>query len=217
MTETPLAVDIISDVVCPWCYLGKRRFERGAAEAGIAIEVRWRPYQLDPTIPPEGLDRRDYIIGKFGSLERIEPAHANLRAGGAAEGIRFDFERISVSPNTLDAHRLIRWAAETGSQGAVVTALFRAYFEEGRDVGDRNVLAAIAVETGLDGEAVRSRLQSDEDLAAVQTEIAQAQRLGVSGVPTFILAGKYAVVGAQTPDQVAQALRQVAAEVNASG
>jgi predicted DsbA family dithiol-disulfide isomerase len=213
-TIPPLTVDIVSDVVCPWCYLGKRRFEHALAMTDVPVEVRWMPYQLDPTLPPEGKDRRTYMIQKFGSLERIEGAHQHLREAGKAEGIDFAFERISVSPNTLDAHRLVRWASEAGVQDAVVTDLFRAYFEEGRNIGDHEVLSETAEANGLDGQRIRERLAGSDDREAVSQEVEAARRIGVTGVPTFILGGRYAVVGAQSPEEIAEAIKGVAARLS---
>jgi len=207
-----LAVDVISDVVCPWCFIGKRRLEKAIAAAGLPLRIRWRPYQLDPTIPPAGKDRHAYLEAKFGSAERIRQLQANVAASGASEGIDFAFDRIAVSPNTLDAHRLVRWAGESGRQDEVVEALFRAYFLEGRNVGDHEVLADIAAATGMDRKNVAARLASGADRAAVSAEVEEAQRIGVTGVPTFILAGRYALVGAQPAEEIAAALRAIAGE-----
>lgn len=207
-----LAVEVVSDVVCPWCYIGKRRLERAAAASGVPLAINWRPFQLDPTIPHEGKDRREYLIGKFGSEERIGKLHADIEALGLSEGIPFAFDRITVAPNTLDAHRVIRWAAETGQQDAVVEALFSANFLEGRNIGDRAELAAIAGACGMDAAAVAEALASGKDREAVMHEIAEAQRIGVTGVPTFIIDGRYALVGAQPSEQLASAFRQIAAE-----
>jgi predicted DsbA family dithiol-disulfide isomerase len=201
-----LTIDVVSDVVCPWCFIGKRRLEKAVAAAGVPVAVRWRPYQLDPTIPPEGKSRRDYLEAKFGSPERIRQLHERVAEAGCGDGIDFAFEAIAVSPNTLDAHRLVRWAADSGVQDRIVEALFRAYFLEGRDVGDHEVLAEIADAAGMDRGAVRARLASDEDRAAVRAEIDAAQQMGVTGVPTFILAGRYALVGAQPAEDIAEAL-----------
>ncbi len=206
----PLTIDVVSDVVCPWCYVGKRRLEKAIELAGVPVAVRWHPFQLDPTIPPEGKSRRAYLEAKFGTAERIAELHRNISAAGASEGIDFAFDKIKVSPNTLNAHRLIRWAAEDGRQQAVVDALFHAYFLEGRDVGDREVLAEIAASAGMDRAKVAARLASDEDRDEVSAEIASAQEMGVTGVPTFILAGRYGVVGAQAPATLAEAFTQIA-------
>ena len=212
--SAPLTIDVISDVVCPWCYIGKRRLERAVSEADLPLAIRWRPYQLDPTIPAGGKDRKQYLEEKFRDPQRIRQMHEALAAAGEAEGITFEFERIAVSPNTLDAHRLVRWAEDRGCQDAIVEALFRAYFVDGRDIGDCGVLADLAVECGFDRDLLAARLASDEDRAAVRAEIDQAQRIGVSGVPTFILAGRYGLVGARPPGEIARALRLVADESN---
>ena len=218
MTEAvrALALDVVSDVVCPWCYLGKKRLEKALALAApLAVTVRWRPYQLDPTIPPEGKSRAAYLAEKFRDPARVEVMHRDLAALGAAEGIAFRFEAIAVSPNTLDAHRLSRWALGAGVQEAVVDALFRAYFVEGRDVGDRSVLAGIAGACGMDSAEIADLLASDADCARVEEEIALARRIGVTGVPTFIVGERYALVGAQAPEALAEALAAIAARQDA--
>jgi predicted DsbA family dithiol-disulfide isomerase len=212
----PLAIDVVSDVVCPWCFIGKRRLEKAIAMADVPVAVRWHPFQLDPTIPPEGKDRRAYLEDKFKDPARIAAMHRNIETLGADEGIPFAFDRITVSPNTLDAHRLIRWAAEDGCQEALVEALFRAYFLDGRDIGDRAVLADIAESAGMDRERAAARLATSDDLQAVQSEIASAQSIGVTGVPTFILGGRYGVVGAQSPDVLAKAFADAAKALAAS-
>ena len=169
--------------------------------------MRWRPFQLDPTIPSQGLDRRAYMRAKFRDDARLAEVHARLRAVGAEVGIDFDFEAISRSPNTLDAHRLIRWAAASGVQDEVVERLFSAYFEHGRDIGDRSVLAEIAGQCGMDAEAVERRFAGDGDVAAIRAEIAEAQEIGVTGVPFFIFASRFAVSGAQSPEVLARAIK----------
>ena len=145
-----LTIDIVSDVVCPWCYVGEKRLEAALAEEPGPVVVRWRPYQLDPTIPEGGLDRAEYMEKKFGKSGRLQSAHDNLTRLGAEVGVPFAFDKIKRSPNTLDAHRLIRWAASAGVQAEVADRLFKAYFVEGRDIGDRKVLLEIAAECGLD-------------------------------------------------------------------
>jgi predicted DsbA family dithiol-disulfide isomerase len=207
MTPAPLSIDVFSDVVCPWCYLGKRRLERALAGLRRPAVVRWQPFQLDPTIPPNGIPRDDYLKRKFGSVAAIEPAHRRLAQLGHDEGIDYRFDLIQLSPNTIDAHRLVHWASGE-QQNAMVERLFRAYFTEGRDVGNRAVLAELASEAGVEGD-IATRLASDEDRQQIAGEIAGAYRLGIDGVPCFVLQGRWAVMGAQTPDVLVAAIEQV--------
>ena len=204
----PLIIDVVSDVVCPWCYLGKKRLERALAKESADIVVRWRPYQLDPSIPAGGLDRKVYMRNKFGDDGRLDQIHDRLRALGAEEGIEYAFDKIERSPNTLDAHRLIRWAAEAGAQDAVVDKLFRLYFEQGRDIGDRKLLIEIARDVGMDAASVEKRLADGTDEKEVRQEIAQAQSLGVTGVPFFIFASRFGVPGAQSIEVLSAAIER---------
>lgn len=209
-----VTVDVVSDVVCPWCFVGQKRLDQAiAALPDIDVEVRWRPYQLDPTIPPEGKERRQYMIEKFGSDERIRQIHQRLEAIGAEEGIRFAFEAIKMAPNTLDAHRVIRWAGSAGEdvQNRLVRRLFELNFEDGADIGNPAVLIEAAREAGMDAALVEPLLPTDADVESVKSEIATASRMGITGVPCFLLEGKYAVMGAQGSDALADAIRQVAA------
>lgn len=215
-----IRIDVISDVMCPWCYIGKRRLE-GAVEAldgDVAVEINWRPYQLDPTLPKEGKDRARYLEEKFGGPERAAAIYERVREAGREEAIPFDFEAIPVSANTLDAHRLIRWAGEHGrvAQDRVVESLFRKYFTEGANIGDDKTLLDCAEEAGLDRAVVSTKLAGDLDRATVSAEIENAGRMGVQGVPCFILNNKYAVSGAQPAATLAEAIRQVAAEAAAA-
>ncbi len=197
-----MVIDIVSDVVCPWCYIGKRRLERALAARKDAPPPRlvWRAFQLNPDMPREGMDRSRYLAAKFGSIAQARRVYDEIAAAGEAEGIAFDFARIARTPNTLDAHRLIRFAAAQDRQDSVVEALFRAYFLEGVDVGAREALIAIAEAAGLDGEAAAAYLAGDEGLDAVRREDLGARRLGVTGVPCFIVDGRYAISGAQAPE-----------------
>lgn len=209
-----ITVDVVSDVVCPWCFIGQKRLDKAVAAAGdVDVHIRWRPFQLDPTIPPQGKDRREYMLAKFGSDERIREIHARIEPLGEAEGIFFAFDAIKVAPNTLDAHRLIRWAGAAGEavQNGLVRRLFQLNFEEGVNIGDHAVLIEAAREAGMDASVVATLLPTDADVEAVRTEIATASRMGISGVPCFLLEGKYAVMGAQDVDALADAIRQVAA------
>ncbi|MER8401007.1 DsbA family protein [Mesorhizobium sp. M0306] len=211
--ENSITVDVVSDVVCPWCFIGQKRLDKAIAAVDIDVHIRWRPFQLDPTIPPEGKNRRDYMVAKFGSEQRIREIHARIEPLGEAEGISFAFDAIKVAPNTLDAHRLIRWAGTAGEavQNRLVRRLFQLNFEEGANLGDHAVLIEAAREAGMDASVVETLLPTDADVEAVRAEIATASRMGISGVPCFLLEGKYAVMGAQDADTLADALRQVAA------
>jgi predicted DsbA family dithiol-disulfide isomerase len=204
----PLTIDIVSDVVCPWCYLGEKRLEAALADELQPVAVRWRPYQLDPTIPHGGLDRAEYLAKKFGRNGRLQTIHDNLVRLGAEMGLPFAFDKIKRAPNTLDAHRLTRWAFSAHVQGEVVDCLFKAYLVEGRDIGDRSVLIDIASECGLEAKLVEKLLSEGADVDLVQEEIAQAQAIGVSGVPFFILGGRLGVPGAQEVSVLRRALAQ---------
>lgn len=207
--STPVVIDVVSDVVCPWCYVGKKRLEaamRMLPEQNFA--VFWRPFQLDPTIPKEGLPRKTYLERKFGNLERLTQTHAQLVEIGKAEGIAFAFDRITRSPNTLDAHRLIRWAHEAGKQTEMVDRLFALYFAEGADIGNHEVLIKAAVEVGLDGTLVTQLLATGADLDPVIAEINAAGKMGITGVPTFIFASRYALSGAQPAETIKKAIEQ---------
>ncbi|MBV8849072.1 MAG: DsbA family oxidoreductase [Methylobacteriaceae bacterium] len=207
----PLTIDVVSDVVCPWCYIGKRNLEAALATVPDKnVEIRWRPYQLDPTIPAEGIARRAYLERKFGA--RVDEIYTRVADAGRQAGLDFAFERIERSPNTLDAHRLIRWSQSAGKQNEIVELLFRQFFIEGRDVGDRATLVETADEAGMDADVVARLLDGEADKEAVREEIATAQRLGVSGVPFFIFAGRFGMPGAQPAEILAGAIGKAAAK-----
>ncbi len=196
-----IQVDIFSDPICPWCFIGKRRFEQAlAARPDVAVEMHWRAFQLNPSMPPEGMDRQTYLTVKFGNAAHAAQLYDNIRRVGEAAGIAFAFDRIQRTPNTLNAHRLIRYAARSGVEDNVVERLFVAYFLEGRDIGDRKVLADIADEAGLDRGEVNRFLAGEDELDAVRAEDFRARQLGIQGVPCFLLAERYAVSGAQEPE-----------------
>lgn len=210
----PVKIDVVSDVMCPWCFIGKRRLEKALSDVGgdVDVAVEWHPFQLDPTLPPGGKDRQQYLNEKFGGPERAGEIYARIEAAGQDEAIPFAFAKIAKSPNTLDAHRVIKWAGIEGKQDAVVEALFQAFFIDGEDLSDHETLVRLAAAGGLDPDMVRRLLATDADLAETEAAVVHAQAIGVQGVPTFILDGKYAVSGAQPADVLANALRQVAAE-----
>lgn len=209
-----ITIDIVSDVVCPWCYLGKARLDLAIAEVQdtVGVEINWRPYQLNPDYPPEGVDQKKALAAKLGGQENVDRAHAMLTQFGKEVGINFNFDAITIGPNTMDAHRLLLWAHSEGRemQNRVVDLLFKANFEEGRNVGDHAVLLDIAEKAGLNRTVIERLLQSDADRDVIRSEISAAQQMGVSGVPFMIFDQQYAISGAQTPDVLAGALRDIA-------
>lgn len=207
-------IDVVSDTVCPWCYIGKRRFDMARAERpDLEIDLRWRPYQLDPTIPAEGVDRREYMEAKFGKNRSKEVGDV-IREAASDAGITLAFDKIERSPNTFDSHRLIRWGASAGCQNEIVEILFRRYFEDGEDIGDRKVLVAAAQEAGMDHELVAYLLLHNKDAELVANEANQAREMGISGVPTFLFEGKFAVVGAQETKGYLRAIDKVQAKLS---
>lgn len=212
----PLTIDVVSDVVCPWCYLGKRRLEAAlAARSDIAAGVHWRPFFLDPTVPREGKPRIDYITGKFGSLDRIKPAHERIAGLGQQEGIDFHFGKIERQPNTLDAHRLISWAMAAGAAPAVVENLFADFFVNGADLSSMEVLAEAGARAGMDAAQLRADLESDKDAELVQRQAQAASASGIGGVPFFVFGGKVAVSGAQEAEVLSSAIDQALAALKA--
>lgn len=207
-----MQIDIISDVVCPWCYVAKRQLEHALAQRpGLQVQIRWFPYQLHPEAPAEGYPYRETIERKYGR-QMIEMMFGRITAAGAAVGLELHLDRIARGANTLDAHRLIEWARAEGHEDAMVEALFRAYFRDGRDVGDRATLAAIAGEVGLDGTAIAARLAGSEGRAEVLDRIRYSRDQGVTGVPFFVFDGKLSLSGAQGEETFLQVLDRVAAE-----
>ena len=205
-----VAVDVISDVICPWCYIGKRRLEKAIAafDDQREVRVRWLPFQLNPTMPKEGISRKEYRIRKFGSWERSLELDAKVVAVGKTEGIHFAFDRIERTPNTVDAHRLIWLADQQGCQDAVVEALFRAYFTEGRDISNRQTLIEVVAEAGLEWQLAESMLNSDEGMDAIKEAEELSRRHRVDGVPFFIINNEITLSGAQQPDAFLDAFRQ---------
>lgn len=196
-----MRIDIVSDVICPWCFIGKRRLANALSQrAEVDAAIAWHPFQLNPDMPPEGMARERYIAAKFGGGQHADRIYKNVTEVGATVGIPFRFERIKVTPNTRDAHRLIRHASETGSAEPVVEALFNAYFIEGRNIGDRGTLAEIAGEAGFDRAAVARLLEGSEGAEEVLADDMSARRIGINAVPCFILERKYVVSGAQEPE-----------------
>ena len=208
-----MRIDIYSDIVCPWCYVGKRRLERALTSVGSDVHVIWRPFQLNPTMPSGGMDRTTYLKTKFGSLEAFGRMEEQLLAAGTDEQIPFAFEKIQLTPNTFAAHRLVWHAAQQGKQDEVVENLFRAYFLEGNNIGDLKILTHVAAEAGLDRTETESFLASDKGAAEVKDEEAVGRRLGIRGVPYFVLNGSISISGAQPPDIFVSAFQQAEATV----
>jgi predicted DsbA family dithiol-disulfide isomerase len=206
-----ISIGVVSDVICPWCFLGKRRLDKAlAAIPDVKAEVAWWPFFLDSTIPAEGMDRHAYLANKFGEA-RLATLHDPLVAAGRQDGVPYAFDRIARTPNTLDAHRLIRWSHALGKQHDVAERLFMAYWNEGRDVGDRKELIAIARDAGLDADDVADKLQSGIDRDTVLQEAEQAIHMGIKGVPCFILSERYGLSGAQSAEQLVEAISKLAA------
>lgn len=213
-TETGLHIDIYSDIVCPWCYVGKRRLERALTllKPEERPSVSWRPFELNPTMPAEGMDRKTYLEAKFGSVHRVESMFELLREAGKQSGIAFAFDRMSKVPNTFDAHRLVRLAGQHGRQDQVVESFFRGYFEEGADLSHRDPLIALAEGGGLERHRVVNCLESDEEGKAVRDEEQKGLQLGIRGVPYFHRHGLVGLSGAQPPAVMAEWLRQQSGE-----
>ena len=206
-----LPIDMVSDVVCPWCLIGKRRLEKAIAlKPDIPVEVRFKPYFLNPWVPREGISRKEYLTTKFGSPERYHAIAQRVAQAAAAEGLTYVIDGIKRQPNTLDCHRLILWAGENAAR--MKQRLMDLYFTEGGDLTDRNVLVEAAAACGLDAELVRARLASEQDVERIEKEADTAKEAGIDGVPCFIFGGLVAVQGAQAPEQLAQAIERAANE-----
>jgi predicted DsbA family dithiol-disulfide isomerase len=213
-TVMTLQVEVVSDVICPWCFVGKRRLERAIAELGLEyrVEVRWHPFELNPDLPQEGVARREYRQRKFGSWERSQELDRQVAQAGLADGIRFAHDRIERTPNTFAAHRLLWLAGRHGVQDAVAEQLFRGYFEEGVDIGQSEQLYRIGADAGLEAADLDAVLHGDAGAAEVRAEEDTFRQAGISGVPFFILNGELALSGAQPPELFLQAFRQLIAE-----
>jgi predicted DsbA family dithiol-disulfide isomerase len=211
--QAPVRIDVVSDVVCPWCFIGKRRLEKALAlKPDVAVEVHWHPYFLNDWVPPEGMAREDYLTTKFGSPERYSGIAERVTAAAAEEGLTYAADRMKRQPNTTDCHRLIRWAGGIGKAAEMKQKLMDLYFSEGADLTNRAILLQAATEVGLDADDVREALASDADVEEVTREAQGAKEAGIEGVPCFIFAGRYAVSGAQSPEYLASMLERVARE-----
>ena len=208
-----IEIDVVSDTICPWCYVGKRRLERALAGFDAdEVRVRWHPFQLNPDLPREGMDRAEYVAAKFGGAEAARAVYDRIREAGAEEGIAFAFERMPRTPNTFASHRVVRFAAREGRQDEAVEALFRAVFMNGRDIGDFETLVDVGAECGIDPVALAEHLAGAEEADALRAEEERSRRMGVTGVPFFVIGGRYAVTGAQDPAVLRGVLDRVAEE-----
>lgn len=208
-----ITLDILSDPICPWCYIGKAQLDRALeARSDRPVVIAWHPFQLNPDMPREGMDRREYLETKFGGKQQAVEVYGRIAEAAEAAGLEIDFGAIQRTPNTLDAHRLIHWAGIEGAQTRVVSALFTAYFKEGRDIGDREVLADIADACGMDAAMVQRLLTTEADEEDIRARDAHSREMGVSGVPTFIIANQHAVPGAQPTELWTKVLDELAAQ-----
>ena len=211
--SSALVIDMISDVVCPWCYIGKRLLEQAIAlKPDIPVEVRFRPYFLNPWVPRAGISREEYLIAKFGSVERYNTNNNRVVEAAAAVGLTYNRDRIKRQPNTLDCHRLIAWAAQAGTGASMKQRLMEIYFSEGGDLTQPETLVAAAADCGLDGDQVRVLLTTDQDVERIEREAQSAKDAGIEGVPCFIIGGLIALSGAQPPEYLAAAIERAAAE-----
>src|ERR1700741_391983 len=215
-TMKPLKIDIVSDVVCPWCYIGKKRIEDALKLVpDVPVDVHWRPFFLNSWVPREGISRDEYLTAKFGSPEAYKGIAGRVVAAADEEGLVYRPDLVKRQPNTIDCHRLIHWADAQGKSAEMKQRLMDLYFRDGGDLTDIDVLVQAAADVGLDADDVRKRLATDEDVALISALAQDAANKGIQGVPTYIFAQKYAVSGAQDPAMLARAIRQVSAEVNA--
>jgi predicted DsbA family dithiol-disulfide isomerase len=215
-TLKPLKIDIVSDVVCPWCYIGKKRIEDALKlAADVPVDVDFRPFFLNPWVPREGISREDYLTTKFGSVDAYKGIAGRVVAAAGEEGLTYRPDLVKRQPNTIDCHRLIHWADASGKAAEMKQRLMELYFRDGGDLTDTEVLIKAAADVGLDADDVRARLATDEDVERISSQAQEASDKGISGVPTFVFAQKYAVSGAQPAEMLARAIRQVSAEINA--
>ncbi|SDC12841.1 DsbA family oxidoreductase [Ruegeria marina] len=216
MTQT-VKLDILSDPICPWCYIGKANLEKAlAAIPDHPFVIEWHPFQLNPDMPDAGMDRREYLESKFGGKEEAVRAYAPVVEHAQKAGLNINFEAMKRTPNTLDAHRLIHWAGIEGKQAQAVDALFRAYFTEGRDIGDHEVLGDIADSIGMDAAVVQKLLKTDADRDDIAKRDAHSREMGVNSVPTFIVANQHAVPGAQPPELWEKVIREIMSQLETS-
>ena len=216
MTTQPIKLDIMSDPICPWCFIGKAYLDKAlSAHPNHPFLIEWHPFQLNPDMPANGMGRREYLEGKFGGKEAAVRAYAPVVERAKTAGVAIDFEGMQRTPNTINAHRLIHWAGIEGRQTAAVSALFKAYFTDAHDIGDPDVLIDIAKSVEMNGDVVKRLLDSDEDLKLIQDRDKHSRKMGINSVPTFIIANQHAVPGAQPPELWAQVIADLTAQADA--
>ncbi len=212
-----IKLDILSDPICPWCFIGKTRLEKAlAAEEDHPFTIEWHPFQLNPDMPKDGMDRREYLETKFGGKENAVRVYGQIESAAIEDGLEIDFGAIKRTPNTIDAHRVIHWAGVEGKQNDVVNALFKAYFQDGRDIGNAEVLSDLADSAGMDAAVVAKLLASDSDIADIQNRDAHSRKMGVNSVPTFIVANQHAVPGAQPAEMWTKVIAELREQASAS-
>ena len=211
-------IDIISDPICPWCYIGKTRLDR-ALELNPTHNfiIEWHPFQLNPTMPKDGMDRREYLEAKFGGQKEAIEVYSNIDKTATETGLSLNFGGIKRTPNTIDAHRLIHWAGIEGKQNSIIDRLFKAYFQEGRDISEHSVLTRIASAAGMDQDVVRSLLKSDADKEDIKARDTDARKRGIQGVPAFVIANEYVIQGAQTIDIWDNIIKEIQEVISKNG
>lgn len=219
LNKPTIRIDVVSDIVCPWCYIGKRRLEKaiGQLSPTIDVQVAYLPFELNPDMPAEGKPQKEYLVAKFGGEERYDQLTGNVTRIASQEGLTFNYAKQTVSPNTLDAHRLLWFARDSGRQGELKEALMNAYFQEGIDLSNRSNLVAVAVQAGFDEPSVSAFLNSEDGIAEVRYAEEINYQRGISGVPFFIINNKYGISGAQPTEAFVKALTQIGSEMSAAG
>ena len=210
-----IELDIFSDTVCPWCYIGKKRLENALNKyKNLEIKQTWRPFQLNPGMPPDGMDRQEYLISKFGSSDAAKTVYENIYEEGVKEGINFNFDLIEVTPNSFNSHRLLALAYNTNIQEKVLDDLFESYFLHGKDIGDPNILLQIAIKHNIDAEEFKSYLSDQENIEPLANEEIQAKKMGISSIPTFIINKQIVINGAQTSENFELIFEKLKARIN---
>ncbi|MDC3333295.1 DsbA family oxidoreductase [Amylibacter sp.] len=211
-------IDIISDPICPWCYIGKTRLDR-ALELNPTHNfiIEWHPFQLNPTMPKDGMDRREYLEAKFGGQKEAIEVYSNIDKTATETGLSLNFGGIKRTPNTIDAHRVIHWAGIEGRQNSIIDRLFKAYFQEGRDISEHSVLTRIASAAGMDQDVVRNLLKSDADKEDIKARDTDARKRGIQGVPAFVVANEYVIQGAQTIDIWDNIIKEIQEVISKNG